>query len=213
MLSRADRAAMKDEPEAVLAALFSQLHRRDSVVTQGANPLAQTAVDAWFAHTGGPTLHPLQASAETCAAIAAGMALRIHDKAFVFNEAETARRAQPVVVALLRGFPPLVSVLQLIEQHDLAFVLVTSGEPEPRADAQRRQQSMGVPVMPVDRTDGVAVCRVLQECLLRARNGWGGAIIHAAHVPGAQNPLALMRQHLQKRGLLNAVGVDEVEHG
>lgn len=208
-LPRADRAALQHEQEAVLAAVFSQVHRRDTVITQGSGLLAQTAADAWFAHTGAPMLHAVQADAETCASLAAGCALRIHDRLAVQGDAETERRSQPVVIALLQGFSPLLSITHLVQQHDLALVVVASGDMESRAAAQRRQHSTGVPTMPVDRADAVAVCRVVQECLLRARNGWGGAVVHAAPFPGALNPLALIRQHLQRRGLLRAVDLDE----
>lgn len=212
-LPRAARGILQDEPEAVLAALFSQLHRRDTVVIQGANPLAQTAVDAWFGHTGAPTLHQLQTDAEECAAIATGVALRIRDKTVVPRDAQSEHRVQPVVVTLVRGFPPLTSVLRLVQQHDLALLLVVGGEPESRADAQRRLHSTSVPILPVDRSDAVAVCRVLQECLLRARNGWGGAVVHATRLPGSQAPLKLMQQHLEKRGLMASTDLDGAGHG
>lgn len=213
-LPKAVRSALQQEPEAVLAALFSQVHRRDTVLAEGPNPLVQTAADTWFPHTGAPTLHAVQGSAEECAGIAAGMALRVADKAATQpGDVHAADRPRPVIIALLRGFSPLISVLQLVQQYDLALLLVVSGEPESRADAQRRMLSTTVPIMPVDRADAVAVCRVMQECLLRARSGWGGAVIHAAPLPGSQDALTLMSQHLEKRGLVSHAGPDPVAGG
>ncbi len=202
-LSRSARAALRDEPEAVLAALLSQLHRRDTILTEGDDPLLEIAAAEWFQADASPAMHAIHATTEECAAVAAGMALRIADKSHPANTADGTRNApRPVVIALLRSFPRLEAVLQLIQQQDLAVVLYVNGAAEPRADAQRRQASTGVPIMLVDSSDAVAVCRVTQECLLRARNGWGGAVIHVAAMPGSSDALQLQRRHLVRRGLL-----------
>ena len=213
-LPRALRGVLLRDPIAVPAALFSQLHRRDTVLTEGDNPLVQTAQDTWFAHAGAPAVHATHGSAEACAAIAAGMALRIADRAArQHGDTSAGQSALPVVVALLRSFPPLSPVLQLLQQHDLALLLVVGGESDSRADAQRRTQSTTVPILSVDRADAVALCRVLQECLLRARNGWGGAVIHATQLPLLQDPLLLMRQHLEKRSLAEVEVTTAPLHG
>jgi hypothetical protein len=48
----------------------------------------------------------------------------------------------------------------------------------------------------------VAVCRVMQESLLRARNGWGGAVIHAIAMPGEADAIAGMEERMRMRALL-----------
>ncbi|MGI4755666.1 MAG: hypothetical protein ACRYGF_02325 [Janthinobacterium lividum] len=203
-LSRTERAALQDEPESLLAALLSQLHRRDTVLVQGNAALLPTVIASSFPHGQPPSLETCTASTDECAAVAAGMALRIAQKppASVQPSLGAATPPRPIIVALLHDLPPLAAVFRLMEQHELALLLIAGGEPESRADAQRRLLSTKVPVLPVDRADAVAVCRVLQESLLRARNGWGGAVIHAASMPGSTDALQLLRQHMQNRGLL-----------
>ena len=137
-LSRSARAAVRDEPEAVLAALLSQLHRRDTVITEGDDPLIEIAAAEWFPADAAPAMHAIQGSAEECAAVAAGMALRIADKARPVTADDNRHAPRPVVVALLRSFPPLEATLQLIQQQDLSIVLYVAGPPESRVDAQRR---------------------------------------------------------------------------
>ena len=191
-LPQAQRTALVRQPVAVLAALLSQLHRRDTVLVPGDARLLQLATEVWFPQGNGPTLHALQCGEEECAAVATGMALRI---------ADWARPAAGTEPALLNGLPSLPTLLRLVQERDLALLLFAGGAMEPRAKAQQRLLPNGVPVLPVDCADAVAVCRVTQECLLRARNGWGGAVIHAAALPGSVDPLDLLAQHLAKRGL------------
>jgi len=195
-LSRADRAAMIAQPEALHAALLSQMHRRDTLLTEGEDPLAKAALAAYFPIEVS-SLHSIvcPGRGEECAAVAAGMALQ---------HAETARTTgvRAVTVALLRGYPALDGVLSLIAQNDLPLIVVVRSEPLSRADAQRRALGTKVPILPVDDADAVAVCRVVQEAMLRARNGWGGAIIQATRLDGAPDALAGMEQRLRVRGLL-----------
>ena len=202
-LSRADRAAMLAQPEALHAALLSQMHRRDTLLTEGEDPLAKTAVSAYFPNDVS-SLHTVvcPGSGEECAAVAAGMALK---------QAESARATgtRAVTAALLRGYPALDGVLSLIAQHDLPLIVVVRSEPLSRTDAQRRTLGTKVPILPVDDADAVAVCRVVQEAMLRARNGWGGAVIQATRLDGAPDALAGMEQRLRVRGLLTQNDTDE----
>ena len=195
-LSRSERAAMQAQPEALHAALLSQMHRRDTLLTEGDDPLATAAVASYFP-VEVSSLHTVvcPGTGEECAAVAAGMALK---------QAETARAngVHPVTVALLREYPALHGVLSLIEQHQLPLLIVVRSEPLTRADSNRRMQGTKVPILPVDDADAVAVCRVVQESMLRARNGWGGAVIHATRLAGAPDALAAMEQRLRVRGLL-----------
>ena len=195
-ISKSERAAFQAEPESLFAALLSQVHRRDTLLTQGNFPAAEIALDSYFPDRAqGPHVHVCPGSAEECAAIAGGMALK---------QADSARGTAPraVILAALREFPALTSVLQLIEQDDLSLILVVQAEPESRADAQRRLLGTKVPIMPVDATDSIAVCRVAQETLLRARNGWGGAVIHAVRLPSPADPLRQIESHMRARGIL-----------
>ncbi len=64
---------------------------------------------------------------------------------------------------------------------------------------------MKLPVLPVDGTDAVAVYRVMQESVLRARTLGGAAVIWCslpAPAPDAADPLRHMRRYLADRKLL-----------
>ena len=195
-LPRAEKAELQTEPEALPAALLSQIHRRDTLLTEGAQPLLEAARSSWFPDAdAAPPLFPCTGSSDECAAVAAGMAMKLP---------VTSSVNRPVVVAVLRSFPALAGVLPLIQKHDLALLVVVQGEPESRVDSNRRMASTKVPILPVDDTDAVAICRVMQESMLRARHGWGGAVIHATRLPGAPDGIEGMRQRMQRRGLLDS---------
>jgi hypothetical protein len=192
-LSRADKAALQLESEAMPAAVLSQLNRRDMLVTEGTQPLFVTARQAWFNEEGAaPPLVTCSDSSEECAAVAAGIAIK---------QSRTGTQ-KPVVVAVLRSFPALTGVLKLMEEHTLSLLVIVQGEAESRTDTNRRAAATKVPILGVDDQDAVAVCRVMQESMLRARNGWGGAVIHATQLPGAPDGLEGMRQRMERRGLL-----------
>lgn len=201
--TRSKHAALQAEPEALFAAMFSQLRRRDTLLTQDTRPLLPIAQAAYFPTDTPMTVHTCNGTVEECAAVAVGMALRAAERLRDTNGPTllSGHPPRPVVLAMLNNPAPMKGVLQLIEQHDLPVLLIVGGEVESRADSQRRLQTTRVPFMPVDRSDAVAICRVMQECLLRARNGWGGAVIHAAPMPGSSDPLLLLRKHMEKRGL------------
>ncbi len=69
-----------------------------------------------------------------------------------------------------------------------------------------RAQGWGVPGMPVDAADAVALYRVMQESVLRARGGDGPALIECvawrAGDAEVEDGVAAMRQVLAQRGLL-----------
>jgi len=71
-------------------------------------------------------------------------------------------------------------------------------------------KKLKLPVLPVDGEDAVAVYRVMQECLLRARLGEGPAVIWGILTPQSKGaklgrsaqPIARMEKYLAVRGLL-----------
>lgn len=69
-----------------------------------------------------------------------------------------------------------------------------------------RAQSWGVPGIPVDSSDAIALYRVLQESTLRARHGDGPALIEPIPwvIGRPVDPLRSMQQLLRRRGLLAA---------
>ncbi|MEZ2345808.1 hypothetical protein [Terriglobus sp. RCC_193] len=195
-VTRNVKASAVAEPESLLAGILSQLHRRDTVVTAGKLPLLKTAVESYFP-VSIASLHTVacNGSTEECASVAAGMALQ---------SMHSVREPKPVTIALLHDFPSLVGTLKLMESNDLPLLVVVKSEIEPRALTEKRMKSTRIPILPVDAADAVAVCRVMQESLLRARNGWGGSVIHAIAMPGATDSILGMEERLQARGLLQA---------
>ena len=195
-VSREDKSFAVAEPESLLAGVLSQMHRRDTLVTAGTHPLLATGLEQFFPIPVA-SLYTIACTAndEEAAAVAAGVALKSMD---------SAREPKPVTVALLRSFPALNGAIRLMEAYDLPLVLIAQGEAEPRAAAEKRMRSTQVPVLPVDAADAVAVCRVMQESLLRARNGWGGAVVHAIRMPGEADAVAEMRKRLHARDLIPA---------
>jgi hypothetical protein len=64
-----------------------------------------------------------------------------------------------------------------------------------------------VPCIPVDTHDAVALYRVAQETILRARNHGGPSLIDCKQVQlarGDSNPVSRMEAHLRRKGLLHA---------
>ena len=188
---------LRQQPESLLAAVLSQLHRRDTLLVPSDAPLVDVAMQAAFPREGtAPGVIPCPGDAGECAAVAAGIAVQ---------KQSTARPGAPapVTVALLHGLPALTGVTQFMAEHELSLILIAAGgEPESRADAQRRLLRTRVPVMSVDEADAVAVCRVMQESMLRARSAWGGVLIHATAMPGAAEPMLLLEQHLRSRKVI-----------
>jgi TPP-dependent pyruvate/acetoin dehydrogenase alpha subunit len=64
-----------------------------------------------------------------------------------------------------------------------------------------------VPCIPADGNDLVALYRVAQESMTRARQQGGPTLIDCKHIalsPNDSNPLARMEAHLERKGLLPA---------
>ena len=68
-------------------------------------------------------------------------------------------------------------------------------------------QGLGVPGIPVDAADAVALSRVLQESIVRARHGDGAALLEPVPwtVGRPVDPLRSMRQLLERRGLRDPI--------
>ncbi|MGA7157534.1 MAG: thiamine pyrophosphate-dependent enzyme, partial [Acidobacteriaceae bacterium] len=99
----------------------------------------------------------------------------------------------------------------------LAIADATGGRPsrknkgrEPALDFQhltRTAKRLQMPVLTVDGEDAVAVYRVMQECVLRARMGGGPAVLwavmtpasDAAALPRAHQPLTRLQQYMAAR--------------
>lgn len=192
---RSAAAAQGAWPIALMAAVLLQLRGEDVLVTAGELPLAQTTLRAAQASSFHPDLLPftLACSPDTAAAVAAGHALA---QSLAMRPGDRA----PLTLAMLDARAPLSDALQLAGQHLLPLLAIVRDEPgKPRPPLQAPQN---VEVVPVDADDAVAVCRVMQESTLRARNRWGAVVLRAVTLPGGLDPIAALERHLERRGLI-----------
>ncbi len=90
----------------------------------------------------------------------------------------------------------------------IVFVLLPRGDGKTQGAISDQAQGWGVPGMPVDAADAVALYRVMQESVLRARGGDGPALaecvtwrLRAGEIRAADG-IAAMRTLLTQRGLL-----------
>ncbi len=192
-LGRTQRTAITRYPVALLAATLFQLRPGDALVTQYTNPLLGPAL-AFAAPVSRPgtrsvQVHTTDQSAPATALLAAGLALHQRSIARALGE-------RSITLAILDEDGDLSECLQLAYEHLLPMVLLQRCDLAAAATRSRRPL---VPSIPVDDTDAVAVCRVLQESLIRARHGWSSVLIQAVHPPAPVDPVVLLQQHLKRR--------------
>lgn len=192
-------AALTAWPIATMAAALLQLRSDDLLVTEGNLPHVEGVLREAQQSSFHPDLLPftLTCAAENAAAIAAGHA---------FAQSHTSRPGDhaPLTLGLLSARTTLDSVLHVAGEHLLPLLLIVRDEPgKPR---QPITTPPNVEVVPVDAEDAVAVCRVMQESALRARNRWGAVVLRAITLPNSVDPIAAMEAHLLRRGLLNQNG-------
>ena len=117
--------------------------------------------------------------------------------AYVEGEALTAASWKQVLGAAGRAGAPIV------------IVLLPTINVKAQGGLSERAQSWGVPGMPVDAADAVALYRVMQESVLRARGGDGPSLVEGVtwQVAGTKTPptdgVQAMRTLLEQRGLLS----------
>ena len=139
-------------------------------------------VDARFAGTAGE-----------CVLCAAGAAM-----------GAKAGEGKAVAVALIGGkdLPPAawIRILRVSGAAELPLIVVAlpGGSRTDWAGAGRRS---GLPVIPVDAADAVALYRVVQECVVRARADRRGAVIEC--VPSKADPVRMMGEQLVAKGSAN----------
>ena len=192
---RSGHAAQPAWPVAVLAAALMQLRTEDVLVTEGEQPLAEATLRQAQHSSFHPDLLPFRiaASAETAPALAAS---------YAFAQANQARPGDhaPLTLALLSTQAPLSEVMHLAGQSMLPLLLIVREEPgRPRLPMTAPPN---VEIVPVDAEDAIAVCRVMQESTMRARNRWGSVVLRAITLPNTADPVVSLEAHLRRRSLL-----------
>ncbi len=192
-LRRASRPAQKNGRSAarvrfpaVYAALLADLALHDRVTADYAINLDPFAVGA-----------PLPVSPEIATGLAMGLA---------------AHQSGSLVVAFTRSssLDParFRQTLRLAAQHRLPilYVLLPASRAPQSFDWSARAIIEDVPAIPVDAHDAVALCRVAQETIQRARTHGGPTLIECKQVHlarGDSNTVARMESHLRRRGLMS----------
>lgn len=99
------------------------------------------------------------------------------------------------------------AALQFAGAHNLPVLFVCHASADTAAPPADSAQ-LGLPVIPVDANDAVAVYRVAYESIARARLGRGPTLIEclldSPHSPGAtapESPLEIMEKYLERKGL------------
>jgi TPP-dependent pyruvate/acetoin dehydrogenase alpha subunit len=85
-------------------------------------------------------------------------------------------------------------------RRELPVVFVAVPSKGVEAGVAEMAGKLGVPGIPVDASDAVAMYRVAQESIGRARAGGGPALIEGVLFPRAADPLALLRRQLLSKG-------------
>jgi len=150
---------------------------------------------------GFPAQNVLPVIADTDAALlaAAGVALAYKLRA--------TDRNGDIVLCFTADAAACIRTARLAEEQRLPilFVYLQNGAKAALTLATRRY---GVPGMPVDRDDAVAVYRVAQEAIARARSGGGPTLIECMRfaVPKQRRPnaLATLERALARKGLFTA---------
>lgn len=200
--------------EAMLAALLDDLRPTDLLIARKVDPLAHllrgssaTAILGELLSKDTQSSRALYASAENGLATFTGtpaeMATFAAGAARAFQKEELGKKGkQPVTLALLGDVDDvktLDAALRAAGQGHLPALLVCCTYGSKKLDITR-DNVHGVPHMPVDARDALAVYRVAQESLLRIRTGLGGVLVECRFFPG--DPLILMEERLTKKGIL-----------
>jgi len=211
MLEAKLKPAARRAPEAVAAGLLADLRAEDVLVSTAPShrflkgvPLKQlfTTKKPNDLDHGFPAQNILPAIADSAAALNTAIGL-----AFSFKLKSTGDRNSNLVLAFADDAAACIQAVRLAELHRLPILFV-SMQKTARATLTLQTRRYGVPGMPVDRDDALAVYRVAQEGIARARSGGGPTLIECMHyqVPQQrrQSAIATMEKYLTGKGLFTA---------
>lgn len=211
-------------PEAILAGTAIDLRPTDAIALLQGNAAAAwiQGVPLQTVLTHADTNTPSQNFAHNFLPTASSPAALLH-LCLGFAWAHAQQKDSAVVVAYLNESSTPVAVLQealrTASAHKLPVLFVCTIEESaaPSQSSSRKKltalhtqaQICGVPGIPVDGADAVAIYRVSFEALQRARNGGGPTLIEAkllrdktaAHA--FADPIATMERYMEQRGIFD----------
>jgi TPP-dependent pyruvate/acetoin dehydrogenase alpha subunit len=195
-------------PEAVASGLLIDLRDEDALVSPAPShrflkgvPLKHLFAKKRSLPPGFPAQNILPAIADGVAEINTAVGI-----AFTFQRSSCGDRNSNVVLAFTTDASACVRAARLAEHHRLPILFVYT-QPGKKATLSIRARRYGIPGMPVDRDDAVAVYRVAQEAIARARSGGGPTLVECMRytVPQpSQSAIATMERTLKRKGLFTA---------
>lgn len=185
--------------EALIAGTVTLLEKDDAVMPLPGDRLAALArghsVRKVLGGAGGlPGVLAPAATPEARFGIAAGYA-----KALQGTKRVVLAYSGPGVTSLDALRPALAYAAQ--EKLGIVFVIETAADAD--VSTARHTAKLGIYGIPVDGDDVVAICRVAQEAIQRARRGAGPTLIDCKPWPlgGTVDPVRRLEQALERRGL------------
>ena len=187
--------------EAIVTGTVAHLQKDDVVMPVAGDRLAALArghiLQRILAGAPLPGVFSSIATAEARFAIATGYAL--------------ARQHKDQIVLAFSG-PGIISLgalrpaLTYAAQHKLGVVFIIETAADADVSSARHTDPLGLYGIPVDGNDVVAIYRVAQEAIHRARRGVGPTLIDCKPWPldGVSDPVRRLEQALERRGLPTA---------
>jgi len=203
--------AAQRAPEALGAGMILNLRKEDTLLSASPShrllkgaPLkallakqAPRSIDAGF-----PAVNVLPTIADSAAALYAATGI-----AFANQAAAGASHDSHVVLAYTADAAACLAAARLAELHRLPILFILTQNAKSAAVSLRARR-FGIPGIPVDRDDAVAVYRVAQEGIARARANGGPTIVEAMRFTGPSthrpDAVATMERFLKSKGLWTA---------
>jgi hypothetical protein len=183
---------------AVLPVLLASLQNGDAIAphqTDAIDLFTGLATDRKSTCAASPVHLPTSVDAMQRALLAAGAAA-VLDK-------QTPRHAAVLLLDAAEDTPEVWKAVALAGSAQLPLLAIILPAPSGTSvtSPSLKPPIQGVPLLPVDAADAVALYRVVQESLLRLRHGGGMVILRCLLLPDQSgDPLARMTEYLSVRG-------------
>lgn len=196
------RPAWLVAPEAIATGTVTHLEEEDALMAPPGDAMAALARGCSLHRVlSGATLKgmlPANTSAPTRFAMAAGYAL---------SQQNTKQQRQPVTMVLsgpgITSLAELAPALAYAAANRLGVVFVIQTAADADVSGPRHTGRLGLPGIPVDGNDVIALYRVTQEAVTRARRAGGPTLIDCKPWPveGKADPVRRLEEALERRGI------------